>query len=69
MAEPTKGFRIRTISFFIGALPQDEAGWDAEIAAASSFLRTAKAAMEAAGACAARPGPPLCCSFLPWHDP
>ncbi|KAL4434181.1 hypothetical protein ABPG75_000622 [Micractinium tetrahymenae] len=42
-------FRIRTISFFTPALPDDEAGWRAEIEQAAAFLKQAQALFEQHG--------------------
>lgn len=64
MAEPAKGFRIRTISYFIGSLPDGVDGWDAEIAAAAAFLQRAQGTLEAAGAPAPRVHVCTSCSRL-----
>ncbi len=44
--EPAKGFRVRTISYFIGT----SASWEEQIVSAAAFLRQARTAFEAAGA-------------------
>ncbi|EFN57834.1 hypothetical protein CHLNCDRAFT_143265 [Chlorella variabilis] len=48
MAAGAKGFRIRTVSYFVSS-PQDKAGWNAEIAKAAVFLKRAQVLFESHG--------------------
>jgi hypothetical protein len=46
----TKGFKLRTITCFIAAVPDSDAGWEKEISNATSFLKQAQQLYEGQGA-------------------